>query len=66
MSTCEGCGARATDLQVWTRRHGALLCPACDAAIAHRSRQVRLHLTRAEQSWDKLWQRIEDTLGRSA
>jgi len=43
-----------------------LLCPDCDAALAGRSDEIGLHLARAEERWDRLWQRIEETLGRSA
>ena len=66
VSTCAGCGAQATDTLHWVRRHEALLCPECDAALAGRSDEIGLRLARAEQRWDGLWQRIQETLGRSA
>ena len=66
VSTCAGCGAQTTDSSDWVRRHDALLCPDCDAMFAGRSDEISLRLARAERRWDTLWQRIEETLGRSA
>jgi hypothetical protein len=66
VSACAGCGAQTTDPSQWVRRHDSLLCSECDAALAGRSDEIGLRLTRAEQSWDKLWRRIEEALGRSA
>ena len=66
VSTCAGCGVQTSAPVHWVRRHDALLCPDCDAALAGRSDEIGLRLARAEERWDRLWQRIEETLGRSA
>ena len=66
VSTCAGCGAETAHPQHWVRRHDVLLCPDCDAVLAGRSDEIGPRLARAEQRWDTLWQRIEETLGRSA
>ena len=65
-TACAGCGARTMHPKHWARRHDTLLCPDCDARLASRSDALGLRLARAEQRWDKLWQRVEEALGKSA
>ena len=64
--TCAGCGRQTTHLQQWVRRHDALLCPDCDVTLAPRSDELAIRLARAEQKWQRLWRRVEETLGKSA
>ena len=64
--SCAGCGTPAAPPEGWTRRHEALLCPDCEAALASRSGKVGRNLASAEQEWNRLWREVDEGLDGSA
>jgi hypothetical protein len=64
VSTCAGCGVQSTNQEHWARRHDLLLCPECDAALGFLSDTVGLRVSTAEHEWERLWQEVDEVLGK--